>query len=1165
MMPRRAWPPFLWPPTWGRLACGVVLAVVCAGCAAQPEPSAPPLFERLPAERTGVAFENTLAESAAFNILNYLYYYNGGGVAIGDVNGDGRPDLYFTANEGPNRLYLNRGDFRFEDVTDAAGVAGTGDWTTGAVMADVNGDGRLDIYVTVVNHLDRQGRNQLFINNGAPGSSPGQAPTFTDRAADYGLDFEGYSTHAVFFDYDRDGDLDCYLLNHSVHNVHSFGDTTLRQRRDPRAGDRLYRNEGGQFVDVSAEAGIYGSATGYGLSAVASDVNLDGWMDLYVANDFHENDFLYINQGDGTFEEVIETATGHTSQFSMGSDAADINNDGWPDLVTLDMLPDRQHVLKTSASAEGYDVYRMKRRAGYHPQLSRNALQLNQGLRTPGAGTDSVVFSEIGLLAGIAATDWSWAALLADFDNDGWNDLFVANGIYRRPNDLDYINYASNEAVAANLERGITEENLTLLRRMPQLPMPNYALRNEGDLTFTDVSATWGLDDAGFSNGAAYADLDGDGDLDLVTNNINEAAGIYENHVDRRAGADFLHVRLRGEGGNTRGVGTKVILWHDGQMQMREQQPARGFQSSVEPVLHFGLGRAAADSLAADSPAIDSLTVVWPDAAFQTLTGVAADQTLTLDRAEAGGAFNYAALRTAGRRVPDAPPLFEDVTAQVEVDYRHEENTFIDFTHVPLIPHKLSTEGPALAAGDVNGDGLDDLYLGGAKGQPGQLMLQQPEGGFRPSQTELFAADSVAEDVDAVFFDADADGDLDLYVASGGGEFWGEAPALRDRLYLNDGTGRFRKAEGALPAHHVNTGVVAPGDYDGDGDVDLFVGGRSVSRRYGETPPSYLLENDGTGRFTDVTAEVAPALAEAGMITDATWADFDGDGAPGLLVAGEWTPLRLFRNAGERLVEATAEASLADTGGWWNALAVADFDGDGDLDFVAGNLGLNTRLRAAPETPARLHVADFNDDGRLDPLLTYYRHGASYLMATRDELIRQIPSFRQQFPTYADFGAAQLGDLFSEEQIAEAERHVAHTFASVYAENQGDGTFAVRPLPTRAQFAPLHALLPGDFDGDGTTDLLLAGNFYGVKPALGRYDASHGLLLTSDGEGAFEAIPPRVSKLWLEGQVRALAHVRRAAGAPLVVVARNDAPLQLVRPLRLAPSGELAAARSVSD
>ncbi|HEX6057639.1 MAG TPA: VCBS repeat-containing protein, partial [Gemmatimonadaceae bacterium] len=863
-----------------RAVVGILFLALAAGCrSADSADPPPPLFELLPPSATGVAFVNELPEDTSFNILNYLYYYNGGGVAAGDVDGDDRADLFFTSNLGPDRLYLNRGGFRFEDVTERAGVAGGDGWTTGATMADVNGDGHLDIYVSAVSYLSMRGSNVLWVNDGDG--------TFTDRTAEYGLGHVGYSTQAAFLDYDADGDLDMYLLNHSVHTERGVSARPQRTPH-PRAGDRLFRNDGGRFTDVTADAGIHAGVEGYGLGVVASDLNLDGCIDLFVANDFQENDFLYLNDCDGTFTESIATAMGHTSRFSMGTDAADFDNDGRPDLVVVDMLPEREEILKTSANAESFDVHDLKLRAGYHAQYARNTLQLNRG-----GGR----FSEVAYLAGVHATDWSWAPLFADLDNDGRKDLFVTNGIYRRPNDLDYINYVGNEAVQASLARGITSENLAIIERMPQIPLANHAYRNDGDLGFTNVAAAWGLAQPGFSNGAVWVDLDDDGALDLVVNNIQAPASIYRNDAHARTGHHWLRVLLRGSGRNTAGIGAKVYATHGGTTQLLEQMPTRGFQSSVDPRLHFGLGA---------STRVDSLVVVWPDHRFQVMRDVRADTTIVLSQDDAAGRWSYASARPAA-------PLFADESARLGAPVEHRENTFFDYNREPLMPHLLSREGPALAAGDVNGDGLDDLYVGGAKWQPGRLLLQRRDGTFRLAPQRDFVADSLHEDVDAAFLDADGDGDADLYVVSGGNEFAGEDEPLRDRLYVNDGRGLFRRDTTALPDIRQNGACVVPADFDGDGDIDLFVGSRVVARGYGLLPTSHLLRNDGRGRFFDVTAELAPALAAAGMVSDAAWTDTNGDGRLDLVVVGEWMPVRVFRGEGGPLVDRTADAGLSGT------------------------------------------------------------------------------------------------------------------------------------------------------------------------------------------------------------------------------------------------------------
>ncbi|MEK7401899.1 MAG: VCBS repeat-containing protein [Gemmatimonadota bacterium] len=1060
---------------------------------------------------------NQLPEDTRVNILNYLYYYNGGGVAAGDINNDGLSDLYFTSNLGANRLYLNQGNYRFEDVTERAGVGGPGGWTSGVTMADVNADGYLDLYVSAVSYRAMQGRNVLYINNGDG--------TFSDETRQFGLEHVGYSTQAAFFDYDGDGDLDMYLLNSSVHTERGMSSRPQREPRHPRAGDRLFRNDGGHFVDVSAKAGIFGGVEGYGLGVVASDLNLDGCIDLYVANDFQEDDFVYINNCNGTFTESVAKSMGHTSRFSMGVDAADINNDLRPDLITVDMLPEREVILKTSANAESRDLFNLKLEAGYHPQYARNALQLNRG-----GGR----FSDIGYLAGVYATDWSWAPLFADLDNDGRKDLFVTSGIYRRPNDLDYINYVSNPAIQASLENGISEANLALLKKMPQIPLANHAYRNDGDLGFTNMADAWGLGQPGFSNGAVYVDLNNSGALDLVVNRINAPAAIYRNHARERNGRHYLQLRLRGTGQNSDGIGAKVLVKTGATTQMLEQMLTRGFQSSVDPRLHFGLG---------DAARVDSLTVIWPDQRYQVLAGVAADQMMTVWQDSASGKYQAP---SRGR----SAPRFADVTVRAGIDFKHEENSFLDSNREPLMPHLLSTEGPALAVGDVNGDGLDDVYIGGAKWQAGRLYVQRRDGTFTWSHEPAFAADSIAEDTDAVFFDADGDGHLDLYVVSGGNEFWGEDDALQDRLYRNDGKGNFRRRSGSLPRFSESGSVVTVGDFNGDGHPDLFVGRRVVARTYGVTPQSYLLENDGRGHFRDVAREKSAGLAEAGMVSSAAWIDYDHDGKLDLVVVGEWMPVRVFHQENGRFVDRTVQAGLAGSQGWWSTVIVADVDGDQRDDLILGNLGLNSYIRASAKEPARLYVHDFAKNGSLQQILTFYKNGVSYPIAGRDEIVQQIPSLRSKYPSYASFGASRVEDIFSPSDVRLATVSEAKTFASAVAVNTGKGTFELRPLPPEAQFAPIYAALASDVDRDGQIDLLVAGNFYGVTPVRGRYDASYGLLLRGTGGGNFAPVDQEESNLVVEGQVRHIREVRTVGGQRLIVVGRNNDRVAVLKAIR---------------
>ena len=1098
-------------------SCALALAVGVAGVTAGCDADSARLFELLPPEATGVTFVNELPKDPEFNILNYLNYYNGGGVSIGDVDNDGLPDIYFTSNLGPNRLYRNKGNYEFEDITERASVAGSEGWTSGVTMADVNGDGHLDIYVSAVSYLTMGGRNVLYINNG-DGS-------FSDMTEAYGLGHAGYSTQAAVFDHDLDGDLDVYLLNHSVHRDRGNVFNPQREEHHPRAGDRLFRNDGDRFVDVTREVGIFGSVEGYGLGVVASDLNLDGCPDVFVANDFQENDFLYYNNCDGTFSESITTSMGHLSRASMGVDAADYNNDGRPDVMVLEMLPERQEILQTSANAETFDIEHLKSQAGYHPQYARNTLQLNRSQQR---------FSEIGYLAGVYATDWSWSPLFADLDNDGDKDLFVTNGIYHRANDLDFFNVLRNRDIQASLEEGITEEDLVLLGLMPQIPIPNYAFRNNGDLTFTNMADAWGLAQPGFSNGAAYVDLNNSGALDLVVNNINAPAAIYRNRAREITGHHYLRVLLSGSGANTAGIGAKVIAKHDGAEQLLEQMPTRGFQSSVDARLHFGLG---------PSEQIDSLIVIWPDYRYQVLTNVAVDQAVTLSQDDAAGRYAYA-------EAAATPLLFEDVTTQAGIDFKHKENTFFDYNREPFMPHLLSTEGPALAVADVTGDGLDDIYVGGAKWQAGRLLVQRSDGTFRRANGRAFQTDSLHEDVDAVFFDANGDGYQDLYVVSGGNEFWDDHPPLRDRLYINDGQGGLQRADDALPDFFENGCCVVPGDFNRDGHLDLFVGSRVVALDYGLTPQSHLLQNDGTGRFTDVTSEKAEGLSEAGMVSSAAWVDYDADGQLDLIVVGEWMPVRVFRQEDGRFVERTAKADLVGTNGWWNSVTAVDLTGDGREDLVLGNLGLNSYIKASPREPVRLYINDFSGTGAFEQILTSYRNGVSYPLVGRDELIRQIPELRSRYRSYADFGASRIEDIFSTSELRQANVLETYHLASSVAVNNGDGTFDLRPLPVEAQFAPIYAVLAQDFDGDGHTDLLVAGNFHGVPPVRGRYDASYGLLLRGDSAGRFQSVDMEASNLVLDGQVRDLKLLRRADGGRVVVVARNNDTVQILRPLR---------------
>lgn len=1079
-----------------------MLCTILGACSTKEDASPPAPLYRMPASHTGVTFENKLTSSDDFNIIEYLYFYNGGGVAIGDINNDGLADIYFTANQGPNRLYLNKGNFQFEDITEQAGVAGDGNWSTGVSMADVNGDGYLDIFVCGVGRYKKfNGRNQLFINNGDL--------TFTEKTNEYGLAFQGFSTQAAFFDYDNDGDLDMYLLNHAVHTSRSSGDIGLRYQPDSLAGDKLYRNDlvpGGTpfFREVTSSAGIHNSRIGYGLGVAVSDVNGDGYPDIYIANDFQENDYLYINQGDGTFVQRAEVAFGHTSRFSMGTDIADINNDGLPDILTLDMLPKDEEVVKTTAGEDPYEIFRFKLRSGFHYQFARNTLQLHQG-----SGTDGIpLFSDIACLAGVEASDWSWSALLADFDNDGFRDIFVTNGIERRPNGLDYIHYISDDSV-----QRYADDN-TFISKMPPGTVSNVIWRNKGDLTFEDVSDVWMKMPPSLSNGAAYGDLDNDGDLDLVVNNIDKRAWVFRN--DLGDSLKSLTIRLAGKRPNTFAVGAKVYTWVNGNLSYHEVYPVRGWLSSVDYTVHVGLGNASK---------ADSVVVMWPDFTLQRLVDVNAGS-ITVDQKDASSTWQ--------QTEPPATLL----TVSEPIPFRHRENSFNAFSVERLVPHMLSTRGPKLAQADVNGDGLPDVYIGGAAGQPGQLLLQTRDGRFVKSAQPAISADSLAEDTGCVFFDANGDGRPDLVVTGGGQQFRPEAPELSPRLYLNDGRGNFRR-QLLIEGLFVDASCVRAADIDGDGDLDIFIGGRLVPGAYGRDTRSYLLINDGSGRFSDATDRlVAGGSGEfMGMVSDAVWMDVNGDQRPDLLLAGEWMPLTLFVQSEAGVFENQTERyGLSGTNGWWNTLHLVDLDGDGDMDVFAGNLGLNSRLRASAQTPVSLFAGDLDNNGSLDHILTYYNGRKRHPFASRDELVRQVPFLKRKYLRYEDYASVQLEDILDPDDQSLIRKH-AYLFASVCLMNAGN-RFEVVHLPADVQMFPVFAFTSKDVDGDGNVDVLAVGNLSAVQPELSRYDAGYGVLLVGDGNGGLT--PRKHSGFVVRGEGRDMDLVRQADGTELIVVTRND-------------------------
>ena len=1045
------------------------------------------LFTELSETETGINFRNLIKEdNPDFNIALYPYFYNGSGVAIGDINNDGLPDICFTGNMVKNRLFLNKGNMHFEDITERSGIATKEGWCTGVTMVDINADGKLDIYICrsgLKNQSYR--RNLLFINNGDL--------SFSEEAARYGLDDPGYSTQASFFDYDKDGDLDMFLINQSdpKYSMGKIEFVQLRgQQGDPVMGNKLFRNDQGHFTNVTRDAGISSNVLTFSLGLSTADINNDGWPDIYVGNDFKEPDYLYINNHDGTFKDSLAAMMDHTSLYSMGIDVNDYNNDLLPDLVVLDMLPEGNHAQKMHMGADNFDQYNLLFRNGMFYQYMKNSLQKNNGDGT---------FSEIGQQAGISNTDWSWSPLFADLDNDGYKDLFVTNGYKRDNTDIQFIKYSYDQSLRMqNGGPAVSVEEY--ISHMPGINVPNYAFKNEG-YSFVNKAEEWGLANNSFSNGAAYADLDLDGDLDLVVNNIDEYAGVYKNNSETINKNNYLEVKLEGNEKNQSGIGARVYAYAGKEKWMQEQVPVRGFQSSVGEVLHFGLGR---------HKQLDSLIIVWPDGKKQIFSQVKVNQLLKANIAQA----------KALESMPAQKEMFFKVDSNL-IDYKHIENEFNDFTVQSLLPHYFSRSGPCMVKSDVNGDGREDLFIGGARGQASALFLNDGKK-FKRKVVAAFEKDAGSEDVAAVFFDADGDGDKDLYVGSGGYEFSVDDSLLKDRIYINDGKGDFTKSKANLALPAFSTSCVKAADIDGDGDLDLFVGGRVIPGRFPLSPGCRILKNDGKGVFNDATDIVCPILKSSGMVGDAAWVDINGDKLPDLVTVGEWTPVKVYINKKGILGDASGQYIKFASNGWWNAILAEDFDGDGDIDLVLGNQGLNNQFKVSEKEPIELYYKDFDQNGSIDPILCYYIDGKSFPAYSRDDMTEQLPFLKKKYLYYTNYADETLEDIFSAAERKGMQKLNAQLMQSVYLQNNGAEGFVIKMLPAEAQCSPIYAMVSGDFNNDGLKDLIVGGNNTFTRIKFSRYDANHGMLFLGDGKGNFSYVPSMQSGLCIRGDVRSM-------------------------------------------
>lgn len=1098
------------------------------------------LFTLLGPNETNVNFINVINESPTVNGVLYEYLYNGGGVAVGDLNNDELPDIYFISNLYSNKLFINKGNLSFEETTVVSQVKGANGFPTGVTMVDINADGLLDIYVCKsgdYKNLDQR-RNELYVNKGNNGDG---IPVFEEEAHKYGLDLPHYSTQAAFFDYDRDGDLDMFLINHGIEPADvepNIG--TLLNRKSDYSSERLFRNDNGKYIDVSEDSGIVNNSIGFGLGIAIGDLNNDQWPDILVGHDYSEKDHLYLNRKDGTFEEVILQATNHISNFSMGNDIGDINNDGLLDFISVDMVSNNNYDLKTSMSGMSIKRFQDIVDQGLHHQYMFNSLQLNNGnFKENGVPA----YSEIGQYAGISNTNWSWAPLLFDMDNDGWQDVFVSNGILRSFRNNDFVIYKRKrvDQLYKDLEIHKNRDSLIktyyddVLARMPEKKEVNLLYLNNRDFTFSLMNEAWQLNAPSCTNGAVYVDLDNDGDMDIIGNNINDPAFVYRNNARELASKNnYLKIKLKGPEKNTFGIGARVTVGTNQEEQTKEQYLTRGFQSSVSEILHFGVGSAEN---------IKNLIVLWPDGKTQSLSGVPVNQQLILN-------YTDASVPTSPIKEEVAKPIFHDVANKVQPNYKHVENKFDDFGRESLLPHKFSESGPSLAIGDVNKDGLDDFYVGGAKGQAGELFFQQQNGSFTSVQQTLWAKDRGHEDVSSIFFDADGDGDLDLYVVSGGNEEMEQDGYYRDRLYENTGNGEFVNNDNALPNDLVSGSCVKAADFDNDGDLDLFIGGKLVPGKYPLPANSYLLRNessDGNVKFVNVTEELAPFMNQLGMVSDAEWLDLDNDKNLDLVIVGEWTPIKIIKNTGKKFLDLTGQSGLENNTGWWFSVASADFDQDGDRDFIVGNLGLNYKYKASPEAPFEVYARDFDKNGSLDIVLSYQEKGVAYPLRGRECTSNQMPFIKEKFPSYHDFGMADLSTVYGAAELKKATHYKATTFGTTYVENLGNFKFKTHDLKGLAQFSSVNSILIEDFDRDGHLDALLSGNLYQSEVETPRNDAGYGAFLKGNGKGQFTTLHPNESGLLIRGDVKNAGLLNSKTGTgKWIVFAKNGEELQFL-------------------